>query len=805
MILHYLKIAWRNLRRYKTQTIISIVGLTIGVVFFTYGYHWYTYETTYDSFYPNSDRIYRVYGVHKNANKQYDQGFVPYIAVEKLRNAFPEIEEVAIQFPNLGSSFKYNDKNLGYPKLMFVDENFFRMFPPKVILGELDNNRLKENEIIITESFARKHFDNPGNAIGKTLISGYDESYIIKAVIENPPGNTLFQCEGYVLDTSTSVFSKMADEAAQWRDFMDAKPFFLLHANTDIQKFREKLRTFAIDNDYNDDLLFEIVPLSQVSRVIVDPFNKESFDIRYIRAFTLAGILLLFAAFFNYLNILINTTFTRVRQMNLRRVTGASAIDIFWQLFVEMTLLIAVVAFLSLSAIEATTRLFESVFSTVIISGKVYTTLLVTVGIVAFLLYLIAYLFLYRFIQKTSYKKQFSSKIKFSYGRFSLVLQLVVSLFFITSAFLFYRQVSFMEQANWGFNKDNLLQIKMNVGDRKGLMRAVSQLPMVESIIETDYFTILQNNDQMGAVGMTGVEWEGRPEGYNPTFQIIGVGENFIRNFELTIIEGRDFTEGDFVSRNGSQTDKIIINETAISALGIAHPIGKKIIIPANWFSKDGRGKEEFEVIGIVKDFHTIGLQNSIPPLFIKGVRLKSQGAVNYVRVTEGMEQEGIDAIRRIIPKFRPDNENDILVKTMNSLLDELSKTEQDLLRLFLTVSLLSILVAVFGIYSVSQRETQRRRKEIAIRKTAGAQTKEIIVLFLREYLGITFFACALALPIAGIFMHRWLQNFAYRISITWWMFLLVVVVVSLVVLLTIISQVTRAASQNPAEAVKTE
>lgn len=136
------------------------------------------------------------------------------------------------------------------------------------------------------------------------------------------------------------------------------------------------------------------------------------------------------------------------------------------------------------------------------------------------------------------------------------------------TALVFYQQVSFMKNSNWGFNKDNLLQIEMKVHDRQGLMKAVSQLPMVENIIETDYFTILETTDQMGAVGITDVQWESKPEGYNPTFQIIGVGDNFIDDFGIKIIEGRNFSEEDYPLRGGTQTNKILINETAKKVLG---------------------------------------------------------------------------------------------------------------------------------------------------------------------------------------------------------------------------------------------
>ena len=226
--------------------------------------------------------------------------------------------------------------------------------------------------------------------------------------------------------------------------------------------------------------------------------------------------------------------------------------------------------------------------------------------------------------------------------------------------------------------------------------------------------------------------------------------------------------------------------------------------VPANWFTSEGRGKESFEIVGVVDEFHTVGLQSEIPPLIIKGARYDI-GYLNYVRVLPGMEEEAIKAINNLIPNFRPDNINENLVLSMNQILGELSQTEKNQMRLFATLASLCILITVFGIYSVSQRETRRRRKEIAIRKTAGAKSREIASMFFRDYLTLTLISALIALPLSWLFMEQWLQNFAYRISISWWMFIVVLLVVATIVILTIVTQVSRAANQNPAEVVKSE
>ncbi len=806
MLLHYLKIAWRNLLKYKTQSVVSLLGLTIGVLFFTYGYHWYQYETGYDSFYPDSDRIYQVIGKMKSTGKQTREGNIPYIAVNKLEQAFPEIESVAVIYPNYGSSFKHNGKKLvGFPSFQYVDEHFIRMFPPKVIVGEINQNSLKSNdEMVITESYAIKHFGSAEKAVGETLVSGYDDLYIIKAVIADPPSNSIFQREGYLADKIGRSFLERVDEKTQWKDFHNMGLYVKLKSTTDVEKLREKLFTFAIDNGYSEELLFELAPLSNVRFIVHNWSEKKiTYDIKYIRIFIFTGILLLFAAIFNYLNILLSNTFGRIREINLRRVTGASASHIYGQLLIEVLLFISFVALLSFCCIELFSGLFERLFVTTVRYSLLNQTMLVVIAILTIVLSIITFAFLYRFIKKSAFKKESPPKRRLITSKITLLLQLIISAFAILCALVLWGQVAFMNKVDWGFNKENLLQVKLSLGDRKSFMHEVEQLPMVEEIIYTNFFAVAPNSDQLGPTSLDGVEWDNKPTNLHPLFQTFGVEEDFVDKMELQLLKGRGFKEEDFV--HGQQANKIMINVAAQDIMEMENPIGQKITVPANWYSDKGRGKEELEIIGVVKDFHTVGLQSEIPPLIIKGQKYEKEGYYNYVRVAEGMEEEATKAINELIPKFEPDDEGEQLVTSMNKLLIDLSKNERSLLRLFTTLSILCILIAIFGIYSVSQRETQRRRKEIAIRKTAGAKTRDIMAMFFREYIIITLLACVVALPLAWLFMHRWLQNFAYRISIDWWMFVVVIAAVAIIALITILSQVINAAKQNPAEVVKSE
>ncbi|MDD4438636.1 MAG: ABC transporter permease, partial [Tissierellia bacterium] len=609
MFKHYIKIAWRNLLKYKTQSVISILGLTMGVVFFAYGHHWYKFETTYDSFYPDSDRIYHLYGTLKSTGKQIEYGHLPYIAAEKLTLAFPEIESVAVLYPNYASTFKHIERDLGYPNFEFVDERFFQMFPPKVIVGMTHENSLKNSdEMIVTESFAREYFGTPEDAIGETLVSGYNNSYIIQAVIADPPTNSIFQRKGYLPDTHARSFLANADEETQWRDFYDTRIYVKLAENIDLDVFRDKLYTFAVDNEYNEDLFLDLKPLSLVRFSIQDLHeNKMPYDVKYLGMFIFVGVLLLFVALFNFLNTLHSNTIARFKEINLRRVTGASIKNIYQQIFIEISLLIVIVAFLSFCCIEITSELFGHVFKTNISSCSINKVLAITILLTAIFLFLMAFMLLFRSIKKSSFKNN-HTKGNFTTSKTTLMLQIIISAFAIMSAFVTWKQVNFMNNVNWGFDTDNLLQIEMRVRDRGPLMEEIKKLPMVDDIISSNFFTVYESTDQLGPTSTSGVEWENKPMDLNPPFQTVEVEENFFDKMKLKIIIGRGFINEDFT--RGNRADKVVINKSAQKVMELDDPIGQTITVPANWFTSEGRGKESFEIVGVVDEFHTVGLQS---------------------------------------------------------------------------------------------------------------------------------------------------------------------------------------------------
>lgn len=801
MILHYLKIGWRNLLKYKTQSIITVFGLSVGVLFFAYGYHWYQYETSYDSFHPDADRIYRVFGIHKGSNQQYEFGTVPYVAVEKIEAAFPEIEQVAVQYPAYVSRVSHEGEQLGRAGFTSVDERFIRMFPPKLVAGEINNQTfINQNDVILTESFARKYFGTPENSV-KKILTAYDDEYIVQAVIKDLPKHSIFQGDGYITDVySRKLISETLDEVIKWRHRHGVVLFVKLHKKIDLKAFERKLKTFAVDNNYNDDLLFSLAPLSAVKYKVINAYVKNAFEIKYIYTFIFTALLLIAAVLFNYLNILIQTVRSRVREINLRRVSGASIADIWKQVAVEILLMGLLVSFFSFLILELTSSRFEQLFSTTVVPEKIKFILISTILAVFITLYLLLMLSSFLFVRKALIREFVESRVNISSGKMSLVLQLLVSMFFIFSAWVFYRQVKFMREGDWGFRTENTLQLKMDVENQNGLLKEIKKLPMVEHITHTSFFHIESSLEDIVYTRANEVEWIGKDENFNPFFQFFGVEKDFVNSMGLTLIQGRDFIESDLIK---AQPDKVFINETAQRVMQMENPVGEKISVASRWYSYDGHAKIEYEIIGVVKDFHTLGLQTEIQPLIIVGEPHRDGGFFNYLHIKEGTEEEALRAIRDLIPNFEPADVDEEMVRPMRAILDDVSKTEHDVSKLFFIVSIFSILIALFGVYSVSQREMQRRQKEVAVRKVVGAGTKEIMGLFFREYITIVLISSVLALPSAWLFSHRWLQTFAYRITVFWWMFVLAVLLVIAIVVLAIFAQVYKAANQNPPEVLQ--
>lgn len=790
MLKHYFIIAIRNFIKYKLQAIISIVGLAIGLVCFAYGFNWLKYETSYDGFYPQSKQIYMVYGVDKQTGKKTER--LPLILARRLKQDFPEIKETTQIYGLFGSEFFYNGERLPDPDEVFIDEYFFSFFPRKVICGREDNILQSLNEIAVTRSFAVKLFGSPEKAPDKVLSNGYRESLRIVSVLEDTPANSLFEGEIFELDQFGREGERDTSEEEQW-NYMNVKIYLLLDKNTSIDTFEKKITDYTTVHNYNESISLGLLPITAVRHTLG---SELSFNLTYIRTFAITGLLLLLCVFFNFINLQINRTYIRTREMKLRSAIGADKKEMLCQLLLEYSLLIFLAILLSWSLMEVTLPLFRQAFDTSIESKELYADM-ITISLLSWLITLFISLPLsFRFI-RTSQLLVSGGVAPQQKGRFrkiAMTIQLGICVFFLMSTFILIRQTALMRNKDLGFEKEGLIQITMLNDDREGTAREIASLPIVKELVLAKFFSIMHEPSTQNDI-----EWEGKSPNAKADFQLLEVSKNFLPTFRIPLLKGRMLEETDLVM--GSRrlmSSKALINEEAARILGYTDPIGKRLSF---WNNQ----QQDVEIVGVVKDFQSASLRNPVLPVIILLSPDTWRSYCYYVKVNPGDEQKAIKAIREAYKKHAFPYDHQPEITTVNDVFKELNKSEDASLQLFSLLALLCTLISVFGLYSVSAGNIAQRQKEVAVRKVMGATSQTIISMFLREYLSIAVIANAVALPLAWLFMHGWLEQYPYRISIRLWMYVTILLFTIILIISTVLYQTLKASETNPAEIIKNE
>lgn len=790
MLQHYIIIAIRNCIKYKSQTFISLVGLAIGLLCCAYGVNWLTYETSYDGFYPQSGQIYMVYGVDKQTGKKTDR--LPLILARRLKQDFPEVKETTQLYGQFTSSFSYNEERLVDPKEEFIDENYFSFFPRKVICGREDDILQSPNEIVVTRSFAIKHFGSPEKALNKVLRNSRGSIRIV-SVMEDAANNSLFKGDVFELDQYGQQAEKEIPEESQW-NYMNVKIYLLLDKNTQIDTFGKKIADYTSIHKYNETISLKLIPVTAIRHT----FGSElSFNLTYIHTFTITGLLLLLCVFFNFINLQVNRTYIRIQEMKLRSAIGAGKKEMICQLLLEYSLLIFIATILAWSLMEIILPLFKHIFDTTIEKKDLYADM-IKISLLSWVITLFISLPVsFRFIRTTQLLVSggVAPHRKGWFRKIAMTAQMGICVFFLMSAFIMIRQTSLMKNKDLGFEKEGLIQITMLNENRDETAREIVSLPIVKELVIGQFFSIMHE-----PFSLYDVEWEGNQPNTKAVFHVLEVSKNFLAVFRIPLLKGRGLEDTDLTKgkRRAFVSSKALINEEAARMMGYDDPIGKT----ASFWNNE---QQDVEIVGVVKDFQSASLRNPILPVIIILNPSEWNSYFYYVKVNPGDEQTAIKAIQNAYKKNALPYDQQPEIKTVNEIWNELSKSENASLQLFSLLAILCTLISIFGLYSVSSSNIAQRRKEVAVRKVMGASSKTIINMFIREYLSIALIANLVALPLAWLFMHGWLEQYPYRISIHLWMYLSILILTIILIICTVLYQTFKASKTNPAETIKSE
>ena len=795
MIKHYLKVAFRNMRKYKTQSLIGIFGLAFGLACFVPALYWLRYETSYDSFYPDAEHIYRIYTVDKQLGKANE--LVQAILEKKLHEQYESMKISTVIFSDFNNCSAEGTPHIRL-RTLNASNSFFEVFPQEFLCGDARQPLQVMHNIVLTETMAKRFFGDAEKAIGQQIQNALffvNSPYTVTAVVKDPPSNTNIPFDALLYYNWSALTD--GPEAIQWEHKGEEQVYVKFHPLTDVDELAEQLRDFTSRLGVNDNMEVRIMPASDIRHRLS---TDTPFTLNFIHLFIAAGVLLIFSALFNFLNLYLGLFRQRIHELRQRAVHGANSKQLIAQMLFEMTCAIFPALLFACFLIVIVSPVFSELLNIEMgISQLIRLFVICGTGVMALVLLvgLIPFWRLSRLVmQCLSERKTIRQPIL---RHAPVTLQLAVSVVFIIATLVVMMQMRFISHKDLGFDRDRIIQLSglpvaMQTDVRAVLLHELEAIPQIESITTT-LFEPKYSTDENARVER--MEWQGKEPNQNPYFFYLLTDSRFAETFGLNILMGKWFDKG--------AEQKIVLNEEAVRVMGLNEPVGTKIHMAPTALGD----MMEFEVAGVVSNFHALSLRSSIhPTAFITSALTSSSWSVMdnvlYMRIVSGQEQEAIQRITAILPDIDP-SYADVNLTPLGELYDRFNRSEQAGLKLFSVLASVCLLISLFGIYAVAVASTQRRRKEIAIRKVFGAEVWDIVRIFFREYTLQVIIAGIIALPIAYYAMYQWLQGYAYRTNISWWLLTGVIVAVAAVVMLTVLGQIWKAANQNPAEVVKNE
>ncbi|MFZ5517562.1 MAG: ABC transporter permease [Candidatus Zhuqueibacterota bacterium] len=796
MLKNYIKIAFRNVGRNKGFSAINILGLAVGLAVCMVMLTYVMYETSFENFHEKKSRIYRImleWGTPES--KMIFAGSMPALA-PALNTQSPEVERAIRIRRDYDAIFtRPNDESIREDYVFLAEPGIFDIFTFDLIQGDTANALSEPFSLVMTESQARKYF-GAENPVGRTLV--YQDSPLkITGVMRDFPRNTHLNCQFIISYATFAASGKVS--AAPWDQWGDDFTYLLLKERATIGPVMSRLADMLKENT-NDwfalRMKFIPLPLSEIhwdmrSNYDLGPKGNKM----YVTIFLAAAFFVLIIACFNFINLSTSRYLNRAREIGIRKVVGASRPQLIHQLLIESFLITLFAIAVGFVIFELLRPLFYDFVGTdfymgptlklqfsILIIGLIVTVSLIAGGYPA--------LFLSRFRPVDILKKRrLGLTHKLNLRKFIVVLQFALTLTLILGTAIIYKQLNYMKNAGLGFDKNNVLLLNFPLNDDAAagkysvLRDELLKNPNVLGV--SSAYTLPGINSRFNI----SVTKAGSPAENSVNLQALPADFGFAETMKLAFIEGRNFSREISTDAMGS----VILNESAVRALGLAHPVGALLHIP-------GRS-DAVSVIGIVRDFHIQSFHKKINPALILIDTRKT--IVVAMRLNPDKIPETISHVREVWTSVLPGYAlNHRFLEDVYSRLYRVEEKSGELLSIFTG---LALFVSCLGLYGLSSFVTKNRTKEIGIRKVMGASAFGITFLISRQFIIWILGASALAIPFSFCLMHYWLNHFAYRTQVNWWLFMLAVAFELAFALATSGFQTIRAALANPVESLRCE
>lgn len=811
MFSSYLKIAIRNLMHKKMYTAINIVGLAIGISCSFLIFLFIQSELSYDKHYANSENIYRM-GVEYNIGGKVDRYCnMPRPIGHHLKANYPEVLEVTrvsgVNGLRTHKAVLTNDqKRITTNKIFAVDSTFFNVFATEFIYGNPEDALSDPHSIILTESFAKKMF-GPVAPYQQTLRLDNTRDFTVRAVIKDIPGKTHLPYEALV----PWEVEYRAGEEDVWYGW-HVYTYALFPDGYNVIEFHDKFQgffteymkeTFDRSNGTAKLIMQPIQSIHLTSNLTWEPYTNGNINNIYI--FSIVAIFLLIIACVNYMNLATARSEHRGREVGLRKTFGSNRSALVWQFIIESICISLCAALVALGLAEVLLPLFNSLLVSPVSIDLLHNLhyLLMLVGlalVIGFISGLYPALYLSSFLPVKVLKGNFSKGNGGAILRkILMVFQFVISITLITGTIIVLQQMKFAKGKELGFAKENVMVITVqdSLVNRK-LPYVSEQLLSNPNIlgaatsyslpgVELNHLTVSVEND----------EGEFDPVGC----QFMRIDHDFADMMQFTFLQGRNFSR----DTEKEMYAAALVNEAAVAKFGWH----EKALERGLAFGRNQDGSiNRINVVGVVKNFHVGSLHNAIQPIVLflapDGQQLlPGKQKYLFLRLKGDSIVKTVTQIRQTWKTVDP--ANPLEYTFLESTFDNLYKTEEKLIKLFSYFSVITVFIACFGLLGLASYTAEQRTKEMGIRKVLGASTSHVAFVLSLEFIKWIAIANCLAWPIAYLVMRRWLQDFAYHITISWPAFAIAGTITVAVALVTISYQTIKTAVSNPIIALKNE
>jgi putative ABC transport system permease protein len=802
MFKNYIKIAWRNLWKHKFYTIINILGLALSIGCSIILFQFITYHLSFDTYHLNAKRIYRV--VHRltfdDGVPLYDQG-APLALARDVKASDPRVEDVGVLLRMHDITVAIHQKD-GAEKKMFTehenigitDGHFFNLFDYQWEQGNKSTALTAPNTVVLSHSLAEKYFGNQ-DVIGKTIRIDNKNTFTVTGVVKDHPANTDIKVDIFLsLSTLKDIYPDVAHAMINDWGFINS-------TNAVYVALRSGISPVDMERDIARMNIKAQGTMAKPYHFMMLPLTDVHFDGRFagviqrslLTILGVIGLLLIVIACVNFINMATAQSFKRAKEIGIRKVLGSSPRAIFMQFISEASYIVVFAALLSFVMVALAMPVLNVWLQTQLGFGLFTDYRLITFIAIVLLVITIAAgsypaLILSRFKPVNALKNQaagYPQMVGFT-RKGLIVVQNVIAQVLIICTILITMQVNYLKTADLGFNKNDVLMVPLPNSEKSKTDYLRNQLladPAIKSV-SFCYRAPSSLTDKGGSIKYDTRDWEkfiGRT--------VIGDAD-YVKTFGIQLVAGRNVAESD-------SAREFLVNEVLMHQLGIKDPqeiIGRK-------FTAGDLSNEAGIIVGIVKDFHAKSLYHAIGPEYITTFRKQYQYA--GIKISSGSLSAGIDRIKKEWQSVYPDHVFEY--RFLDQQIADFYQKEELLNRLITSSALIAIFISCLGLLGLIALLTQQRTKEIGIRKVLGASVINITTLLSVDFLKLVLLSIIISSPIAWLMMSRYLNNFAYRIDIAWWVFGITALLSLLIAFVTVSLQSVKAARINPVKSLRSD